>query len=1286
MNSDINEIANSRLGTYNNYIIKSLQKTVFETSNFEILTNKFNLRGDEAVAGSLDVKGLTTLGSLFAGSSRLISANISGNADINGTTTLSNALVSEKLVVRGATTLDTLSANTLTLNSASVSGNAVVSGKLDVTGVTKLGDNLVINGGNISSDTASQNINIFKNTMGLTSLGGGNVDISNFSYTTTIKGHASIKGNLYVVGNTVTVNSENLTVKDKVITLNSNNFANTSDGCGISILEANIVVGNILMNNTRDGYAMTAPGALNGSATIPIHGNLHTKSIMNKSASIQTIEQGGLKISNNLIVDGSLSAGVSTLSSANILGNTFVNGASTLSNVSVTGTLGVTGVSTLSNAIVSGTLGVTGATTLSNTLVVTGNQTNAGDLAVNGGDLTTTASTFNLINTNSTTTNIAGAATTVNIGASTGTTAIKNNTTVAGSLDVAGATYLSSTLDVSGNQTNTGGLALNGGELTTTASTFNLINNNATTTNIAGDATKVNIGAPNGITTIKNNATVAGNAAVNGKLTVTGNTTLSSDLTVAGNLNFNGGLSVNGGYLTTTSSTFNLINTNVTIANIAGAANVVNIGAVTGTTAINNNATVAGTLGVLGATNLASTLDVSGNQTNSGDLAVNGGDITTTATTFNLINTNARTINFGGSSNEVNIGAANGTTAIWNNETIAGTLGVSGATTLSSSLTVIGNQKNSGDLEVNGGDITTTASTFNLINTNATTTNIAGASTAVNIGAATGTTAIKNNATIAGALGVTGASTLNNVNVTGSTTLAALLAGVSTLSSASVLGNADVTGVTTLSNNLVIKGGNIISDTASQNINLFDKTTGLISLGGGHVDIGALGYVTTIKGDAYISGNLHIQGNNLSVFTENLKVRDTVITLNSNGNVNSSAGCGIEFNESNKVVGSILMNNTRDGYIITAPGALNGSATLPIQTNLHSTAIMNKSSTIQTIEEGGLRIKNNLVIDGTSSLSSVIVSGNTSITGATTLASTLAVSGNQTNAGDLEVNGGDITTTASTFNLINTNATTTNIAGASTAVNIGSANGVTAVKNNATVAGTLGVTGATTLASTLAVSGNQTNAGDLEVNGGDITTTASTFNLINTNATTTNIAGASTAVNIGSANGTTAVKNNATIAGTLSAGATNLNSLSILGNSSFSGKISVNGATTFNDIMLYKRNLVKIGNTNFIPEPKDLINGYFLQTGAMDTALNFVLPDASSIINIINNPTIGTSFTFTINNKIGENTRTIIGGSDKKMDIDEASVINHGQIRNYLCIITGILIPEIKVLDNHSLI
>lgn len=76
------------------------------------------------------------------------------------------------------------------------------------------------------------------------------------------------------------------------------------------------------------------------------------------------------------------------------------------------------------------------------------------------------------------------------------------------------------------------------------------------------------------------------------------------------------------------------------------------------------------------------------NLTLTGDAAVNGGDITTTATTFNLVNATATTINFGGAATALNIGAAAGTVTFANDVTVAGDLIVNGSTTTVNSTVV----------------------------------------------------------------------------------------------------------------------------------------------------------------------------------------------------------------------------------------------------------------------------------------------------------------------------------------------------------------------------------------------------------------------------------------------------------------------------------------------------------------------------------------------------------------------------------------------------------------------
>lgn len=160
-----------------------------------------------------------------------------------------------------------------------------------------------------------------------------------------------------------------------------------------------------------------------------------------------------------------------------------------------------------------------------------------------------------------------------------------------------------------------------------------------------------------------------------------------------------------------------------------------------------------------------------------GDLIVRGGDITTDQTTFNLLNTTATTVNAFGSANtaviatnasSIQLGnftlvgstidtddssgitfvpvvtlnsdlnvendlaitrniSVGGDTSISGNASITGSLTVGGGIVGNSTLTVDSNAVFKADVEIRGGDITTDQTTFNLLNTVATTINAFGA-------------------------------------------------------------------------------------------------------------------------------------------------------------------------------------------------------------------------------------------------------------------------------------------------------------------------------------------------------------------------------------------------------------------------------------------------------------------------------------------------------------------------------------------------------------------------------
>ena len=222
------------------------------------------------------------------------------------------------------------------------------------------------------------------------------------------------------------------------------------------------------------------------------------------------------------------------------------------------------------------------------------------DVNIDGGDLTTNQTSFNLLNTNATTINAFGAATAIKIGAD-------------------------------GAHTTT----LGNGTLVGTQTTQNVFNATATTVNAFGAGTDINIGASGaGATTFGNN-TVDGTQTTQNVFNTTATTVnafgAASTLAMGAN---SGTMTIGNPTVVGTQTTQNLYNTTATTVNAFGAATAIDIGAASGTTSINNN------------------LDVDL------DLNVDGGDITTNQTDFNLLNTNATTVNAFGAATTVNLGTA----------------------------------------------------------------------------------------------------------------------------------------------------------------------------------------------------------------------------------------------------------------------------------------------------------------------------------------------------------------------------------------------------------------------------------------------------------------------------------------------------------------------------------------------------------------------------------------------------------------------------------------------------
>ncbi len=220
--------------------------------------------------------------------------------------------------------------------------------------------------------------------------------------------------------------------------------------------------------------------------------------------------------------------------------------------------------------------------------------------------------------------------------------------------------------------------------------------------------------------------------------------------------------------------------------------------------------------------------------------------------------------------------------------TSPGDLDLTGDVSIGGDLTV------TGDVAINGGDLTTTATTFNLFEANATTVNAFGAATAIDIGATSGTATI-NNPTVVGTQ-----TTQNLWNTTATTVNFAGAANIINMG----------TNVTTLDLGYIrIKGNTISTDSNSATELIIDPFP----------DSGDAG------GDVIIRGNLQVAGTTTTVNSTEMSVNDPLFTVGdsvSSKTVQSAASSGQN---------TLVIDNPSsvvEGATITAGSGLAGGTTI----------------------------------------------------------------------------------------------------------------------------------------------------------------------------------------------------------------------------------------------------------------------------------------------------------------------------------------------------------------------
>jgi hypothetical protein len=277
----------------------------------------------------------------------------------------------------------------------------------------------------------------------------------------------------------------------------------------------------------------------------------------------------------------------------------------------------------------------------------------SGTITIGNPTLVGTQTTQNVYDTVATTVNAFGAATAIDVGASTGTLTINNPTLVGSQTTQNVYDTVATTVNAFGDAAtlnigdNTGTLTLRNPTVVGTETTQNVYDTVATTVNAFGDAATLNIGDNTGTVTLRNPTVVGTETTQNIYDTVATTINAFGDAATLNIGDTTGTVTLRNPTLVGTETTQNIYNTVATTVNAFGAATAIEIGAATGTTNINNNLVV----------------DL--------DLEVKGGDLTTNQTTFNLLNTTATTINAFGAASTAVI-ATNATSIQLGNFTLTG--------------------------------------------------------------------------------------------------------------------------------------------------------------------------------------------------------------------------------------------------------------------------------------------------------------------------------------------------------------------------------------------------------------------------------------------------------------------------------------------------------------------------------------------------------------------------------------------------------------------------------------
>jgi hypothetical protein len=234
--------------------------------------------------------------------------------------------------------------------------------------------------------------------------------------------------------------------------------------------------------------------------------------------------------------------------------------------------------------------------------------------------------------------------------------------------------------------------------------------------------------------------------------------------------------------------------------------------------------------------NPLATLDING------DVNVRG-NIVSNSNSINIVNSGVSTINLGGAASNIGIGSTSGTTSIKSDLIALKTIGA------------------------NGGSITSSSTSFNLLDTNVATINLGRAATDIVMGAIPGTVTFRSNVLVNNRLSVTGEIQVDNVNTKNNIIKSTGSAALANLILSSTNGRVEFNVDTQATENLILKKKlefDVAGEAQLTNINAGGAYFRLLPTNVRNLYIGESSTLLTIgasTGNTYVNNNLNVNGN-----------------------------------------------------------------------------------------------------------------------------------------------------------------------------------------------------------------------------------------------------------------------------------------------------------------------------------------------------------------------------------------------------------------------------------------